>query len=202
MDDYRTASDDRLVALGRTGDRAAFGELVERHKDALVNYLTRLSGSREQAEDLAQEAFVRLYERGGGYRERGLLRAYLFRIATNLLRSQARRQRRWRAFRSLLPPSNGKPPQRSPQHRLLDHELRRHLAAALLRLPLRYRQPVVLSHLEGWPLREIADLMGCREGTVKSRLHRGRRMLREILTPYVHGERPGTRDARSEGETP
>ncbi|MFP5289355.1 MAG: RNA polymerase sigma factor, partial [Thermoanaerobaculia bacterium] len=72
-----------LMDRVRSGDRDAFSDLVERHKDAVVNYVTRLTGNRDRAEDLAQETFLRLFRSAGGYTEQGLLRAYLFRIATN-----------------------------------------------------------------------------------------------------------------------
>ena len=109
--DYPTASDDRLVALGLTGDRAAWGELVERHKDGLVNYLTRMTGERGAAEDLAHDAFVRLFERAASYRPQGRFRAYLYRIAVNLLRSQERRKQRWRLIATRFLPVNGERPE-------------------------------------------------------------------------------------------
>ncbi len=188
MDDYRTASDDRLVALGLAGDRAAWGELVERHKDGLVNYLTRMTGERQAAEDLAQEAFLRLFERAAGYRPQGKFRAYLYRIAVNLLRSQERRRRRWQLIAAHFLPTNGGPPERSAAGRLLDHERDRQVADAVARLPQRFRAPIVLFNVEGWSYREIADALGCRVGTVKSRIHRGRHLLRRDLAPYWSGE--------------
>ena len=85
------AADADLMARLRAGDRDALGDLVERHKDALVNYLTRLTGRRERGEELAQEAFVRLLQAVPRYREEGKLLPYLYRIATNLARSEDRR---------------------------------------------------------------------------------------------------------------
>jgi len=172
------------------GDRSAFGELVERHKDGLVNYLTRLCGNPEQAEDLAQEAFLRLYERGRHYREQGKLQAYLFRIGTNLFRSQIRRESRWHRLGLLFFSSNGSHSEAEQQTRVLQNELGRQLSAALLHLPLRYRAPLVLSCVEGWTHREIAVLMSCREGTVKSRIHRGRKLLQSQLEEYRNGDSP------------
>src|ERR1700724_4363293 len=88
------ASDADLMARVRAGDREAFTDLVERHKDAVVNSLTRLPGSRDRAEDLGQETFLRLFRSAAGYVEQGYLRAFLFRIATNLAHSEERRGRR------------------------------------------------------------------------------------------------------------
>lgn len=176
--------DGALFQRARNGDTAAFGQLVERHKDALVNYLTRATGNRDRAEDLAQDAFLRLYERGTAYVEQGKLRAYLFRIGTNLLRSQARRERRWEVLRHFFPAAAGHGAERSPQMRLLRRELTEQVESALLRVPLRFRVPLVLSKIEGWTLSEIAELLEVKEGTVKSRVFRGKRILREELAPY------------------
>lgn len=174
-----------LMARLRTGDRDAFTDLVERHKDAVVNYLTRLTGNRDRAEDLAQETFLRLFRSAGSYTEQGLLRGYLFRIATNLVRSEERRERRLK----LLLPFLGKTRHAEPTapSGLLRQELHREVAAAVAQLPLRYRVPLVLHEIEGWPYADIARELGCREGTVKSRIHRGRQHLKERLAPYWNG---------------
>jgi RNA polymerase sigma-70 factor (ECF subfamily) len=169
----------------RSGDRDAFAGLVDRHKDAVVNYLTRLTGNRDRAEDLAQETFLRLFRSAGSYSEQGLLRGYLFRIATNLVRSEERREKRLR----LLLPFLGRPDHAEPAapSGLLRREMHRELSAAVAQLPLRYRVPLVLHEIEGWAYADIARALGCREGTVKSRIHRGRRHLKERLAPYWQG---------------
>jgi len=176
-------SDAELMARARRGDRDAFGQVVARYGDALVAYLARLTGSRERAEDLAQDAFLRLYRAAPRYRERGRLAAFLYRIATNLLRSEERRERRWRALRPTLGAQEKTAADPGAPHRLMQVELRRRLAAALADLPLALRAPLVLYEIEDWPQREIARALDCREGTVKSRLHRARARLREALGP-------------------
>lgn len=183
------ASDADLMARVRAGDREAFADLVDRHKDAVVNYLTRLTGSRDRAEDLGQEAFLRLFRSAGGYVEQGYLRAYLFRIATNLVRSEERRERRQRL---LLPLLGGESDRSEPAAHasLLRQELRRVLAAAVARLPLRYRVPLVLHEIEGWSYADVAAELDCREGTIKSRIHRGRQALKRQLERYWIGGLP------------
>lgn len=186
--------DAALMARVRAGDRDAFAELVDRHKDPLVGYLARLTGSPDRAQDLAQETFLRLYRAAGSYRERGQLTAFLYRIATNLVRSEARRERRWRLLAPRLGVSgrpgpgggafaDGTPGAEAAEgpRRLLRRELQRRLAGALAVLPLELRAPLVLYEIEEWSQRDIARALGCREGTVKSRLFRARHRLRREL---------------------
>ncbi len=185
----QAASDAELMARVRAGDREAFADLVDRHKDAVVNYLTRLTGNRDRAEDLGQETFLRLFRSASGYVEQGYLRAYLFRIATNLVRSEERRERRQRL---LLPLLGGEPDRSEPSAHagLLRQELQRLLNAAIARLPLRYRVPLVLHEIEGWSYADIAADLDCREGTIKSRIHRGRQALKRQLETYWFGGIP------------
>ena len=182
-----TLSDGELFEQVLSGDRAAFAALVDRHKDGLVNYLTKLCGDSTQAEDLAQDAFLRLYERADSYLEQGKLRAYLYRIGTNLLRSQIRREQRWRRIRIVFANSNGHHADPQQQQRLLRQELGEQLTLCLQRIPLHYRTPLVLAFVEGWSHQQIAELLGCKEGTVKSRVHRARKLLQTELEAYRHG---------------
>ena len=184
-DDAQPTSDAELMARVRDGDRDAFGVLVDRYKDPLVNYLTRLAGSRDRAEDVAQEAFVKLYQSAANYREQGRLAPFLYRIATNLFRSEQRRMKRWRVLSGLLP---ALVPQHafSPQQDLLRDELQQKLVEAVAKLPLVYRVPLVLRDVEDWSIEDIATATGCPTGTVKSRVSRARERLRAELAVY-HG---------------
>lgn len=178
-------TDAELMARVREGDREAFAELVERHEDAVVGYLARLTGDRDRADDLGQETFLRLFRGAAGYREQGYLRAFLFRIATNLVRSEERRRRRWAL---LLPLISRSPAGEGPASEgLLQRELHGQVAAAIAELPLAWRVPLVLHEIEGWPYAEVARELGWREGTVKSRIHRGRQRLKQRLEPYWQG---------------
>jgi RNA polymerase sigma-70 factor (ECF subfamily) len=188
----RAPSDADLMTRVRRGEREAFGVLVDRHKDGLVAYLARLTGSRERAEDLAQEAFLRLYRAAPGYRERGRLAAFLYRIATNLLRSEERRERRWRLLSPELRPRAEARAEPGAPELVMRAELRRRLAEAVEGLPLALRVPLVLYEIEDWPQREIARVLACRVGTVKSRLHRARARLREELGPVWNEWNGGT----------
>lgn len=186
-------SEAELVERSRGHDPEAFTALVERYKDRMVNYLARLTGCRDRAEDFAQETFVRLYQQLDHYREEGALTAYLFRIATNLVRSDERRKQRWRLLKPLLDysrrleASNGSGSGAGPQAAALAREEHREVTRAIASLDLIYRAPLVLREIEGLSYLEIAAAMGCSEGTVKSRLFRGRQLLKEKLAAYWNG---------------
>lgn len=184
MDEDHATAEALNFARARDGDRNAFGEIVVLYKDSLVNYLTRMTGSREEAEDIAQETFLRLIERSGNYTEQGKLKAYIFRTATNLLKSKARQLSRRRALRLIFLSPNGNQAPPGQQTEVLQDELQAQLQIALQGLPVHYRLPVVLYDIEDWSYNQIADVLKCREGTVKSRIFRGRRLLRESLKPY------------------
>jgi RNA polymerase sigma-70 factor, ECF subfamily len=179
-------SDDVLMARVLEGDDDAFGEIVDRYKDSLINYLTHLVRSRDRAEEVAQDAFVRLYRNASRYRERERLGSYLYRIATNLVISEARREKRW----SLLLPRFHASVHEStpaPDANLLVDEIRKEVTSALGRLPIKYRAPIVLYEIEEWPYDEIAKAFDVPVGTVKSRISRGRQLLRRYLAPWWIG---------------
>jgi RNA polymerase sigma-70 factor (ECF subfamily) len=178
-------SDAELMTRVRRGDQDAFADLVDRHKDAVVSYAARLTADRDRAEDLAQETFLRLFRAARDYTEQGYLRAFLYRIATNLVRSEERQAKRLRLLAPFLPRQEHAEP--AAPSGMLRREMHRELAAAVAKLPLRYRVPLVLHEIEGWSYVDIAQEMGCREGTVKSRVHRGRLQLKAKLEPYWNG---------------
>ena len=189
-------TDDALMQRVREGDDDAFREIVDRYKDSLVNYLTHLVRSRDRAEEIAQDAFVRLYRSAANYRERERLGPYLFRIATNLTVSEIRRERRWNLLLPRLGASTSThtPP---PDASLVTDEIQRQVGAALDRLPIKYRAPLVLFEIEEWSYDEIARALDLRIGTVKSRISRARELMRRSLAPWWIGgdhERHATRE--------
>ena len=182
----QAATDDQLMQRCVDGDEVAFTEIVDRYKHSLVNYLTHLVRSRARAEEVAQDAFVRLYRNAAQYRERERLGPYLFRIATNLVVSEVRREKRWNL---LLPRLHASTRQSvpSPDATLLTDEIQRQVTAALERLPIKYRAPLVLFELEEWSYEEIGKALELRAGTVKSRISRARDLLRKHLAPWWIG---------------
>ena len=180
------ASDAALMARVQAGDRKAFAEIVDRYKDRVLNYLTRLTGCRDRAEDLGQETFLRVFRSADRYEERGQLAALIFRIATNLVRTEERRERRARFFSFDFEKKDERTTP-SPQGDVLRDEALGRLSSAVAELPMHYRVPLVLHEVEGWTVPRIAEALECREGTIKSRISRGRQRLRETLAPYWNG---------------
>jgi RNA polymerase sigma-70 factor (ECF subfamily) len=169
-------TDEALYRLMRQGRQEAFAELYERHEPALFRYALHMSGSREDGEEIAHEAFVRLLDVRERFDERrGALVAYLYGIARNLVRESRRRV------------SVGEPEERGAGPNLpgalIERERVAALHAALARMPVAYRDAVVLCDLEELSYEEAARRMGCPVGTVRSRVHRGRLFLAGRLRP-------------------
>src|SRR6185436_9782147 len=191
-------TDATLMQRVRAGDEDAFAEIVERYKNPLINYLTHLVRSRERAEEVAQDAFVRLYRNASNYREQERLGPYLYRIATNLDVTDVRREKRWSLLLPRLHASTNTtvPP---PDAGLFVDEIQKKVSAALERLPMKYRAPIVLADIEEWSYDEIARALECRVGTVKSRIFRGRELLRRQLAPYMEPHRTGDQNHERHG---
>jgi len=156
-------------------------EIVEQHSDRVFRLAYRLTGNRPDAEDLTQEVFVRVFRRLDTYTP-GTFEGWLHRVTTNLFLDQARRKQRIR-FDALSDEragtlrSNGPAPDSAVADRMFDDDVERALAS----LPPDFRAAVVLCDVEGLSYDEIADILGAKLGTVRSRIHRGRAMLRRAL---------------------
>ncbi|MHA7275097.1 RNA polymerase sigma factor SigE [Arthrobacter sp. HLT1-21] len=156
-------------------------EVVVVHSPKVYRLAYRLTGNKFDAEDLTQEVFVRVFRSLANFKP-GTLDGWLHRITTNLFLDQARRKSRIR-FDGLTDeaesrlPSNHPGPERSFEFNNLDIDVQ----AALEELPPDFRAAVVLCDLEGLAYNEVAEALGVKLGTVRSRIHRGRTMLREKL---------------------
>ena len=168
-------------------DDNEFAAFVDEHKDSLINYLTHLTRSRERAEEFAQDAFVRFYRAVSKLDARMAAAPYLFRIATNLAITHIRRERRWN---QLLPRLIALTPRTAPpaDEATMTGEIERKVAAALATLPIKFRSPLVLFEIESWSYDDIARALGCRIGTVKSRISRARALMRAQLESCWIGE--------------
>ncbi len=180
----------------RLGDVTAFEALVRRHLDPVRRFLFRWLGERETAEDLAQEVFLRAFRARARYRPTAKFTTWLFTIAVNLARTQARRRQR----HPVRPARGGDVPPEQPTTRdgpatLLGRQERaEQIRAAVAALPPGMRTPLVLSFYQGLRYREIADILGCTENAVKLRLLRARQALQERLAGWVTPSRDGEMD--------
>ncbi len=179
------ARDTALITLARDGDLDAFNSLVVLHQDHLVALATRVCGEREAAEDAVQEAFYSAYRNLHRFRG-GSVRAWLTRItlnaATDVLRSRKRRpaDRYPELEDESWEPRAGETA--DPERETIRRAQGRVLQEALRQLTEGQRTAILLFDVEGYDYPEIAELTGVSLGTVKSRIHRGRLALRELLS--------------------
>lgn len=185
-------SDERTLAeRHRWGDESAFEEVYRLHAEMVYNLCLRLSGDPDRAADLSQEVFLRVYRHLGKFRGRSSLKTWIYRITVNHCRSRlARRRLPTRSLDAQDEAFDRVPdPRRGPEERALAGDAGRAIETALAELPVPFREAVVLRDLEGLAYDEIARVVGTRIGTVRSRIARGRRALKEALAA-PRGETP------------
>jgi RNA polymerase sigma-70 factor, ECF subfamily len=186
-------SDHALIELTKNGDEEAFAEIVKRYRNPITNYLYRFLNDYEEAVDLAQETFVRVYFAIERYHTDYAFSTYIYRIATNLAISEIRKRKR-RKLLSLTglfqteadSETEFQPPdERSlPDEDLMENEQSRVIAKAIATLPDKYRAPIVLRDVEGKSYEEVATILNLGLGTTKSRISRARGLLKEKLKHY------------------
>jgi RNA polymerase sigma-70 factor (ECF subfamily) len=198
-----SVSDTLLIEMCQRNDIAAFNEIVGRYKNKIYNYIYRMVGNSEDAEDLTQEVFVKMYVALDSFRNQSSLSTWLYRIAGNLcIDSHRKRARRESGFggtvASLDAPTNSDGGEEGPVREVADSsfepakmlakvEMDAQIQEALSKLPDKMRTVVVLHDIEGLQYEEIAEVVHCPLGTVKSRLFNARAALREHLGPYMRG---------------
>jgi RNA polymerase sigma-70 factor (ECF subfamily) len=191
------ADEDLMLSL-KTGDESAFAELMRRHRGPIVNYVNRLIGDRDRAEDLAQEVFLRVYRHAGTYRVTARFTTWLYTIASNLgkneLRNRARR-------RNVSIEDSPREPGQDDYHfgtredflgpdRISDlNDRRRKVRYAIDSLPEHFRMMLVLRDLEGFSYEEIASMLELPLGTVKSRINRARLEFKRRVEPLLVSSR-------------
>jgi RNA polymerase sigma-70 factor (ECF subfamily) len=182
-----TRDEATLVAAARDGEQDAFGELVARHQDKVYSLAFRFTGDAEDATEIAQQAFLKAWRGMRSFRGGASFYTWIFRITVN----EARSRGRYRAVRPAMASLDsfggraGTPAGRAadPADEAERVERREMVHRALARLEPDQRMMIVLRDMEGRDYAEIAGLLDCPAGTVKSRIHRARMALKELLAP-------------------
>jgi RNA polymerase sigma-70 factor, ECF subfamily len=189
-----SSTDEQTMWRVRTDDDPqAFVQLVERWQQPIRNLCTRMTGDLHRGEDLAQETFARLFARRKNYEPSGKFSTFLWRMALNICYDELRKLKR-RSELSLddhddehhaidLPSDSP-----GPDSQLVDDERAEAVRHALVQLAEPYRVVVVLRHYEGLKFREIGDVLGIPEGTVKSRMSEALSQLNRMLNPMLSDE--------------
>jgi len=183
------ASDQELMKNVREGDEMALEQLIRRHGSDLLGYLFRMTSDRPQAEDLVQEAFIRVYTKARSYTLRRPFKPWLYAIATRLALDFLRGRSRHPAPASLDAAeeagaplgdavTNGSP---SPADAAESADTRKEVRVAISKLPPRQRATLNLAYFEGLTYPEVAKVMRCSVGTVKTQMSRALRALARIL---------------------
>jgi RNA polymerase sigma-70 factor, ECF subfamily len=181
--------------LGERKQRSEFEAVALPHLDALYGAAFRLTRNPRDAEDLVQDAILRAYRFWGGFERGSNCKAWLFKILTNTFINGYQKNKRGREVLSAAVAEQeavdgvlvhqAAASQRDPERQLLDRTMSEDVQRALAAVPPDFRTAVVLCDVEGFSYKEIAEIMDCPVGTVMSRLHRGRRLLRQALGDFA-----------------
>jgi RNA polymerase sigma-70 factor (ECF subfamily) len=184
--------DAELVTRWLGGEQGAFETLVTRHHARVFRFLVRMLGDAQEAEDVLQETFLNVHRHGRRFRGEARFSTFLYRAAANGALNRRRglgrgSARLLRLFQRQAVGHDLPAAPRDPEAAAQSAQTAALVQAALLEIPVRLRLPLVLYDVEGLSYREIAEAVQVREGTVKSRIHRARRLLRERLRPLLGG---------------
>lgn len=179
-------TDETLIARFQDGDVQAFDVLVRRYKDQLLNYVYRFVGNRNDAEDIVQETFLRVYKNKHYYKEIAKFSTWVYTIAGNLAKTELRRRKRRKIFsvsnfvneeRDYDIPDTDKNPEREVDGSIKDDIIQK----AIEKLPAKFKEVILLRDVQGFAYEEISQILNIPLGTVKSRVNRGRLKLQEDL---------------------
>ncbi len=177
--------DAQIVRRVRAGDVNAFALLVDRYHARVLRVATHLLGDCDDAEDVAQETFVRAYRHLGSYRERDRFAAWLMRIAVNQCRTQRTQARRWLGVDTLALSESETPSTHEPDH-VEQAEQQLLLARALSQLAAAQREAIVLRYSDEMSYDEMAAITGVGVSALKMRVQRACAHLRALLSEHLH----------------
>ncbi|MBK1834955.1 RNA polymerase sigma factor [Roseibacillus ishigakijimensis] len=179
-----------MLAVQATGDHEAFRELIERHQNAVIGTVAKMLGNANEAEDIAQQVFLRLWKARQRYQPSAKFTTFLYTITRNLVFNETRRKSRRKESsldqqkdeHDLELPAN---PNQRPDREQENAELRAAIDQAIEQLPEKQRLAVVLRRYQNLPYEEIAEVLDLTVSAVKSQLFRARTTLRESLASYL-----------------
>ena len=190
--------DTLLVREAQAGNRAAFDQLVRTHDEAVLRLVLRITGSQNEAQDISQEAFMRIYKKLGGFRFNSSFSTWIYRIVANVCLDYLRRKRQRNERSTVGANTNGEEydlldqvsddrAANNPEQHLFRRELRVHIVCALQKLTPRERMVFEMRHFHGLRLRAIAEVLNTSEASIKNSLFRATHKLRSHLSAYTKG---------------
>ncbi len=191
--ELKEIADEELVSQFRDGRERAFNELMRRYNSRIINYIYRIIGDRDRAEDLLQDTFVRVYRNIDRFDVERKFSTWLYTIATNLAKNELRNKGRSpllyfqnfffrKSDQKMFEAVDGKA---GPDDQVYRGELEQIVTLAIEKLPPRHKLVFTLREREGKSYEEIAGILDCNIGTVKSRLNRARARFAQIVEPML-----------------
>lgn len=179
--------EDLLIARCKAGDEQAFRELFRRYQGQVYNVVLRILGDHPDAEDVVQEVFIHVVRSLPRYAGRSQFSTWLYRVTVNICLQKIRKRPLDTVSLEVMVPDRMELSAKTegPERAAERHEIEEAVQAALLALPPTHRAAVVLHDIEGLTEEEIARVLKCPRGTVKSRLYHGRRRLRALLQDWM-----------------
>lgn len=188
--------DASLMLEFQKGDTTSFEKLVQKYKESVINIIYQFIGERNEAEDLAIEVFLRVYQAAKSYEAKAKFTTWLYKITTNLCLNQMRKKAKLRTISLSEPISTGGEKEEefiekipdtalSPQQILEKKERNERIREAIDSLPAKQRMATILQIYEGLSYKEISEILGCSVKSVERRLYRARTNLKEELSSYL-----------------
>ncbi len=193
--------DDSLVREAQSGNPAAFAQLVRTHDEAVLKLALRITGSESDAQDIYQEAFLKIYKKLGCFRFQCSISTWIYRIVTNVCLDHLRKNRNRKESGAIQVNDEGEEydlltqisddrPAHNPERQLLGCELSKRISCALQELTPRERVVFDLKHFQGMKLRAIGEILNTSEGSVKTSLFRATQKLRLQLAEHTRTAEP------------
>ncbi|MDP8248789.1 MAG: sigma-70 family RNA polymerase sigma factor [Candidatus Tritonobacter lacicola] len=186
-----TTTDPALVKKAQGGDKDAFVQLYDMYKVRIMNYVYRTIGDYQVAEEVTQETFIKAHRHIRRYRPTGTFSAWLYRIASNLSKNTLRNLHRRGFRRSISTIGEGRDIWEAvenhstrPDYAAQQKELYSRIQKALGKIRMPHRETLILHDIEGLSYSDVARITGCKEGTVASRLSRGRREFKKLMAVH------------------